>query len=88
MTAAADQPCIYHIQVEGTLSPHWLGLFAHLHPQVSGGSITLCGEFADQAALHGVLQSLYNLGCVLVSVRLLSPARGLPARRAGWPPPG
>ena len=73
MTAAVDQPRIYQIQVEGTLSPHWLGLFGHLDPQVEAGPgeasrITLCGAFADQAALHGVLQSLYNLGCVLVSV--------------------
>ncbi len=73
MTAAADQPCTYTIEVEGQLSPHWLGLFSHLNPQVEAGPggaprIILCGPMADQAALHGVLQSLYNLGCVLVSV--------------------
>ena len=73
MTAAVDQTRIYRIQVEGTLSPHWLRLFGHLDPQVQAGPgeaprIILCGAFADQAALHGVLQSLYNLGCVLVSV--------------------
>ncbi len=73
MTTAIDQPCTYTIEVEGQLSPHWLGLFAHLNPQVEvspGGAsrITLCGCLTDQAALHGVLQSLYNLGCVLVSV--------------------
>ncbi len=74
MTAAADQPCTYIIEVEGQLSPHWLGLFAHLNPQVEAGPggvarITLCGPFADQAALQGVLQGLYNLGCVLVSLK-------------------
>ncbi len=74
MTAAADQPCTYIIEVEGQLSPHWLGLFAHLSPQVEAGPggttrITFNGCFADQAALHGVLQGLYNLGCVLVSLR-------------------
>ena len=73
MTAAVDQPRIYQIQVEGTLSPHWLSLFGHLNPQVEAGPgkaarITLSGVFADHAALNGVLQSLYNLGCVLVSV--------------------
>ncbi len=73
MTAAVDQPCTYIIEVEGQLSPHWLGLFGHLDPQVEdepghAPRLTLSGPFADQAALHGVLQSLYNLGCVLVSV--------------------
>ncbi len=73
MTTAIDQPCTYTIEVEGQLSSHWLSLFAYLSPQVAvtpeGASrITLCGCLADQAALHGVLQSLYNLGCVLVSV--------------------
>jgi len=79
MTPAVDQARIYRIQVEGTLSPHWLRLFDGLDPQVEAGPgkasrITLCGAFADQAALNGVLQSLYNLGCVLVSVeRKISP---------------
>ncbi len=74
MTPAVDQPCIYIIEVEGQLSPHWLSFFAHLNPQVEARPgetprITLRGAFADQAALTGVLQSLYNLGCVLVSVK-------------------
>ena len=69
MTAAVDQPRTYTIEVEGQLSPHWLRLFAHLSPQVEAGRIILKGLFADQAALNGVLQSLYNLGCVLVSVK-------------------
>ncbi len=74
MTAAVDQPRTYIIRVEGQLSPHWLSLFSHLSPQVETGPggapcIILCGPIADQAALHGVLQSLYNLGCVLVSVQ-------------------
>ncbi len=74
MNAAVDQPCTYAIEVEGQLSPHWLALFGHLSPQVGSAEggvprITLHGSFADQAALQGVLQSLFNLGCVLVSVR-------------------
>ena len=73
MTAAVDQPFVYIIEVEGQLSPHWLALFGHLNPQIEIGPgqatrITLSGPFTDQAALQGVLQSLYNLGCVLVSV--------------------
>ncbi len=78
MNAAVDKSCTYTIKVEGRLSPHWLGLFAHLSPRVEetpGGApnIILCGSFADQAALNGVLQSLYNLGCVLVSVERVVP---------------
>ncbi len=74
MTTAVDQPCTYTIEVEGQLSPYWLSLFSHLNPQVKEGPggascISLCGCFTDQAALNGVLQSLYNLGCILVAVR-------------------
>ncbi len=74
MTTAVDQTRTYTIEVEGQLSPHWLSLFSHLSPRVEegkggAGRIILCGCFADQAALNGVLQSLYNLGCILVAVK-------------------
>jgi hypothetical protein len=71
---ALDQPCCYQIRVNGRLSPHWLDFFQELSPQVAAQPdgmelITLSGRFNDQAALQGTLQSLYNLGCVLISVQ-------------------
>jgi hypothetical protein len=70
---ALDQPCSYQIQVKGRLSSHWLDFFQDFSPQVEPQPedtdlITLTGCFNDQAALQGILQSLYNLGCVLISV--------------------
>jgi len=68
-----DQPRGYTIRVAGRLSAPRLEFFQELAPRVEiqpdgGELITLCGRFADQAALMGTLQNLYNLGCVLVSV--------------------
>jgi hypothetical protein len=70
---ALDQPCSYQIQVKGRLSPLWLDFYQDFSPQVEAQGedaelITLTGCFNDQAALQGTLQSLYNLGCVLISV--------------------
>ncbi len=70
-----DRPRRYTIQVSGRLSPQRLEFFVDLAPRVEtqpdgGELITLCGQFADQAALMGTLQNLYNLGCVLVAVEL------------------
>lgn len=71
-----DQPRRYIIQVQGQLSAHWLDFFAGLDPQAQARPdgttlVTLSGEFVDQAALNGALQSLYNLGCILISVKML-----------------
>jgi len=74
-----DRARSYTIQVQGQLSPVWLDYFYNLNPQVQKDLqdpnglplVTLTGEFVDQAALNGALQSLYNLGCILVSVRML-----------------
>jgi hypothetical protein len=71
-----DQARCYTIQVQGQLSPVWLEFFSDLNPQTQEGPeglplITLAGKFVDQAALNGALQSLYNLGCILVSVKML-----------------
>ena len=77
--AEIDRARSYTIQVRGQLSPVWLDYFCNLNPQIQADPqdphdlplVTLTGEFVDQAALNGALQSLYNLGCILVSVRML-----------------
>ena len=71
-----DLPFTYRLHYIGQLSQHWLGHFADLQLRVeevpgSPPSLFLSGVFKDQAALLGTLQTLYNLGCVLVSVESL-----------------
>ncbi|UCG22710.1 MAG: hypothetical protein JSW55_11045 [Chloroflexota bacterium] len=63
-----NAPEMYEIRVAGHLSDNWLGRFEglsmHHEPQ---GETTLTGEL-DQAALHGVLMRIRDLGLRLISV--------------------
>ncbi len=66
-----DQPLVYRIRVRGQLSPQWSAWFEGLTvAETAGGDTTLTGELADQAALHGVLARIRDLGLELVSVGL------------------
>ena len=65
-----DKPGIYHIRVQGELDAHWSDWFDGLAitPQ-AGGETQLSGRVADQAALHGLLAKIRDLGLPLLSVR-------------------
>ncbi len=67
-----DQPGFYTIQVQGIISQHWVSLFDCMQISVAGEDgyavTTLEGELVDQAALQGMLQQLYTLGLVLLSI--------------------
>ena len=59
----------YRIKIQGVLkSPlaDWLGDL-HITPQ-EGGTTLLVGPFPDQPALRGLLDQLWNLNFVLLSV--------------------
>jgi hypothetical protein len=62
----------YEIRVTGRLDPRWAAWFdgLTLRQEVDGTSV-LSGRVADQAALHGLLQRVRDLGIPLVSVRRL-----------------
>ncbi len=69
-----DQPARYTIQAQGRLAEHWLATFDPMIATVTvdeyGHAVTtLCGLLLDQAALHGLLRSLYALGMPLLLVR-------------------
>ena len=61
---------IYEIRVEGHLSSSWSdwleGMSIH---HESNGETVLSGPIVDQAALHGVLMKIRDLGLPLVAVR-------------------
>ena len=69
---ARDEPVSYQIQVHGRLSQTWADYLGSMAVSVSGESegavTTLSGQVMDQAALMGLLNSLYDLGFSLLSV--------------------
>jgi hypothetical protein len=62
-------PECYEICVEGRLGPEWSTWFDGLTvTNQSNGETVLAGLVADQAALHGILIKIRNLGLPLRSV--------------------
>jgi len=70
-TSTADGPdaARYEIRVVGALGAHWATRFEGLTLSVEDdGTTVIAGPVADQAALHGLLQRVRDLGTPLVSV--------------------
>ena len=68
-----DQPQRYAILVKGHLEPRWANWFEGLTlSHASEGTTLLEGWLTDQAALHGVLNKIRDLGLPIVSVQALS----------------
>lgn len=70
---ALDGRAQYRIEVEGQIPPEWTDRLgdmrvAHLITEPSTSRTVLIGEVADQAALMGVLSTLYTL---LLPLRLV-----------------
>ena len=61
----------YELRVEGLLGDGWSAWFDGLDVTSEGGESVLRGELADEAALHGVLAKVRDLGLQLISVRRL-----------------
>ncbi len=70
---ASDQPGWYEISIRGHLDERWSDWFAGMSIDVSHTGVTvLRGPVVDQAALHGLLARLRDLGTPLVSVRSIA----------------
>jgi hypothetical protein len=64
--------------VKGRIDQSWSEWFQGLTISAAGEDETvLCGPFADQAALYGILARLRDLGLPLVSVRRLPDGNGV-----------
>jgi hypothetical protein len=64
-----DQPVVYQIRIKGHLGRRWTDWFEGLTiTQEDNGETILTGLVADQAALHGVLRKVRDLGTPLISV--------------------
>ena len=65
-----EQAAIYQIRVKGHLAPQWTGWFEGLSITLEeNGETLLTGPVVDQAALHGLLKKVRDLGLPLLSVK-------------------
>ena len=70
----ADQPSVYQIRIRGHLSPQWADWFEGLTITMEeNGDTLLTGTVVDQAALHGLLKKVRDLGTPLLSVNHVEP---------------
>jgi len=59
----------YEFEIEGHLDDRWQEWFeAFTITHTADGRTLLTGPIRDQAALHGVLKKISNLGLTLISV--------------------
>ena len=71
-----DSPAIYQIQVQGYLEEHWSDWFDGMEilakiSEENTRVTKLTGNIIDQAALHGLLRKLYDLGLPLLSIKCI-----------------
>lgn len=64
-----DGPRWYEIRLQGLLGPRWSARFEGMTVSSDDGFALLTGPVLDQAALHGLLQQLRDLGLPLISIR-------------------
>jgi hypothetical protein len=65
----ADQPRVYQIRIGGHLTSQWADWFEGLSITLEeDGNTLLTGTVIDQAALHGLLKKVRDLGTPLLSV--------------------
>jgi len=70
------EPGRYELRVQGVLDARWSAWFDGLEvTSVQAGQTTITGPVVDQAALHGLLAKVRDLGLPLLSVRRLDPDR-------------
>ncbi len=65
---------IYEIQLEGYLDKRWTDwLYGMSLSYTPEGRTILTGRLPDQAALHGVIGKILDIGIPLISVKRIDP---------------
>jgi hypothetical protein len=68
-----SNPEVYEIRFRGHLGAHRTQMFEGMEmAQEPGGETVLTGPVLDQAALHGILSRIRDLGVPLLSVKRLT----------------
>ena len=71
-----DEPGLYEIRLKGHLDERWADWFEGLTiTREDNGETLLAGPVVDQAALHGLLKKVRDLGMTLISVRQVEPGQ-------------
>ena len=69
-----DEPGLYEIRIKGHLDDRWSDWFGGLTITLEeDGDTLLTGPVVDQAALHGLLKRVRDLGLPLISVSPVEP---------------
>jgi hypothetical protein len=70
------QPTVYQIRIKGHLDRQWTDWFGGLTLTLEdNGETLLTGPVVDQAALHGVLRKVRDVGMPLLSVMCVKPGQ-------------
>ena len=71
-----SQPMVYQIRIKGHLGRQWTDWFGGLTITLEdNGDTLLTGPVVDQAALHGLLRKVRDLGMPLLSVNRVEPGQ-------------
>jgi hypothetical protein len=71
------EPMFFQIRLKGHLGSQWTEWFEGLTiTREEGGTTLLTGLVVDQAALHGLLRKVRDLGIPLLAVNCIEPGRG------------
>ena len=74
LTTDPNEPRAYQIRLKGHLGSEWADWFGGLSITLAdNGDTLLTGLAIDQAALHGLLKKVRDLGMPLLSVNFVSP---------------
>ena len=69
-----NQPMVYQISIKGHLGPRWAEWFGGMTITLEdNGDTLLTGPVVDQAALHGLLRKVRDLGMPLISAIRVEP---------------
>ncbi len=70
------EPELYEIRIKGHLDDRWAARFEGLTFKLEdNGDTLLTGRVVDQAALHGLLRKVRDLGMPLISVTAARPGQ-------------
>ena len=76
MANKRDEPMVYQIRIGGHLGSKWIAWFGDVSITLEdNGETLLTGPVVDQAALHGLLRKVRDLGMPLISAIGVKPGQ-------------